>query len=721
MKTLLKYFILVSIVLGNGTDLFAQITQLSPLNKRKADSLVAYIKSSKKDTNRVQALLELGNLMAGKSFSTEVGDPLKLINEALNLSIKLKYKIGEMEALCDLGAYEETSNNDYAASLNYYYQAIPIVEKLGNTDLIFEKYGQVLNSCFYLGDYPKAMEAALKGLALAEKINSKIHIAQYYSLLGFIYSNQNNTAKARENFMKYLKMAEEIGNQNMLAHAYTGMTDVYSREGNFKMALEYELKTLALYTKLNTEKLKSDPTYAGYKQNIASTYNNIAGLYQALKEPQKALEYSTKTLELAYDVGVNWYDMVGYHITNGSIYTELKDFAKAETTLNRALWIADSIQHKENIKACYYALSQLFSAKKDFKKAYEFQLKYTDIKDSILNEKSSRQLAEMNTRFETAKKDKELIKKDAEINQQQLEAKQQSTLRNAFIIGFILVCLLALFILRGYRHKQKANIAISKQKEIIEDKNKEITDSIQYAKRIQKALLASDSLLQKNLPEYFILYKPKDIVSGDFYWAHPENNRFLLCVADCTGHGVPGAFMSLLNISFLNEITIEKKITEPHLILNNVRSSIINALNTEGNEESKDGMDCVLCSFDLKNYKLEYAAANNVFYIIRNNVLIPSIADKMPVGKSPKENLSFTNREFDLEKGDAIYIVTDGYADQFGGTKGKKFKYKQLEELILANHQKQMAQQNIILEESITSWRGKLEQVDDILIIGIRI
>jgi serine phosphatase RsbU (regulator of sigma subunit) len=227
---------------------------------------------------------------------------------------------------------------------------------------------------------------------------------------------------------------------------------------------------------------------------------------------------------------------------------------------------------------------------------------------------------------------------------------------------------------------------------------------------------------------FFILYKPKDIVSGDFYYALSHKHTgstseiFYLCTADCTGHGVPGALMSMLAIASLNESVIIKNISGPEKILDSVRSSLINSLNPEGmEEESKDGMDCILCAFDFENNKLEYAAANNSFYVIRDKNLIQSKTDKMPVGKSPKEDQGFTLHTMDLQKGDVIYTLTDGYADQFGGEKGKKFKYKQLEEKLMSICDKPMEEQKAILDSTIENWKGNMEQVDDILLIGIRI
>lgn len=263
---------------------------------------------------------------------------------------------------------------------------------------------------------------------------------------------------------------------------------------------------------------------------------------------------------------------------------------------------------------------------------------------------------------------------------------------------------------------------IVEQKKVIEEKQKEILDSIIYAKRIQFALLASDTMLRNNLEDHFVLFKPKDVVSGDFYWATPTPDGFIYVTADCTGHGVPGAFMSLLNISKLSQTINENKITQPGLVLDAVRSEIISVLNAEGStQESKDGMDAVLCRLDRKKMILEYAAANNSFYIIRNKQIINSTADKMPVGKYDDNARSFTSVKFPLQKGDIIYTFTDGFADQFGGPKGKKYKYKQLEEVLLSIHEEPMEQQCDKLLESFENWKGSLEQVDDVLVIGVKI
>jgi len=268
---------------------------------------------------------------------------------------------------------------------------------------------------------------------------------------------------------------------------------------------------------------------------------------------------------------------------------------------------------------------------------------------------------------------------------------------------------------------------ISEQKNLIEEKNKEIVDSINYAQRIQRALLASEKTLQTNLPQHFVFFQPKDVVSGDFYWASLlSNGQFVIATADSTGHGVPGAIMSMLNISCLNDSVEAKRLVQPKDILNNTRLRIIDHLANDGSKEGgKDGMDCSLVSFDFKNLKITYSAANNPVWIVRSNngkkEFIELSYDKMPVGKHDRDKISFTQNTVDLQKGDLVYTLTDGLPDQFGGTKGKKFMYKKLKDLLVSISDLSLPDQKLVLSKTLSDWKGNLEQVDDILIIGIRV
>jgi ligand-binding sensor domain-containing protein/serine phosphatase RsbU (regulator of sigma subunit) len=268
---------------------------------------------------------------------------------------------------------------------------------------------------------------------------------------------------------------------------------------------------------------------------------------------------------------------------------------------------------------------------------------------------------------------------------------------------------------------QRQKTHIEEQKDIIEKKNIDITDSIRYAKRIQNAILPADKLLKDNLRDYFILFLPKDIVSGDFYWVKEKNASLVIIAADCTGHGVPGAFMSMLGITLLNEIVEKDNITSPDRILNTLREDVITSLKQKGVEgESKDGMDIAVCTVDKKTKKISFAGANNPLYLVRNDELFETKGDRMPVAIHTKME-NFTKHEIEVIPGDSLYIFSDGFADQFGGTEGKKFKYKQFKQTLLDIRDKEMKVQGDLLTNTFNDWRGDCEQIDDIVILGFKV
>jgi len=258
---------------------------------------------------------------------------------------------------------------------------------------------------------------------------------------------------------------------------------------------------------------------------------------------------------------------------------------------------------------------------------------------------------------------------------------------------------------------------VEEKNKIIETKQKEILDSILYAENIQRTLLANHDFVNETIPDSFVFFKPKDIVSGDFYWATKADEFFYLAVCDSTGHGVPGAFMSLLNISFLNEGINEKNIYEPQKVFDHVRQRLIENISQNGR---KDGMDGILVCFDMKKNSICYAASNNAPILISNGQLIQLPMDKMPIGSGDKME-SFKRFDVPYKKGDMFYIFTDGFADQFGGPKGKKFMNKQLQEIILENYKAPLKEQEQIIKTTFENWKGDLEQVDDVCIIGIKL
>lgn len=294
--------------------------------------------------------------------------------------------------------------------------------------------------------------------------------------------------------------------------------------------------------------------------------------------------------------------------------------------------------------------------------------------------------------------------------------------RNFFFITFGLIGLVSIVTFSRFRVKKKAAKELEHKNRVIEEKNKDIVDSINYARRIQEALLPEESEFKRSFSDSFVLLKPKDIVSGDFYWISQQGNKTFLAAADCTGHGVPGAFMSMIGNAFLNEIIKEKNIHDTNEILDELRRMIIAALKQD-HGSSRDGMDISLVSIENTGGKqvVHFSGANNPGWVFHKNEFIELKADKQPIGINAGEERPFTVQSVELNEGDTFYLFSDGYADQFGGKDGKKFRYKNFKELLASLQGKKMHEQKNLLDKTIEEWRGNLEQVDDILVIGIKV
>ncbi len=317
-----------------------------------------------------------------------------------------------------------------------------------------------------------------------------------------------------------------------------------------------------------------------------------------------------------------------------------------------------------------------------------------------------------------SQKEEEIRKQDEKIVVQAEAIQKQKIIILAAALALVLVFGLVYFIWRNYRNKKRANILLQAQRDQIAYQKKHITDSIEYAKRIQAAILPSMELFSHNL-EHFVLFKPRDIVSGDFYWAEEIDGKYLIVTADCTGHGVPGAFMSMLGISLLNEIIISKEISMPDQILNKLRDKIIESLKQESGSIIKDGMDMTICLFDRASNLLLFSGANNPLYVVSEGQLEQIKGDKMPVAIHEIME-PFKLHQLELKKGDTFYTFSDGFADQFGGPAQKKFLAKNFRKLLLSIQDLSMLEQGNKLDEVFTAYRKEVEQVDDVVVIGVK-
>ena len=352
---------------------------------------------------------------------------------------------------------------------------------------------------------------------------------------------------------------------------------------------------------------------------------------------------------------------------------------------------------------------------------------HIQMRDSINNESTQKAAIKQNMQYEYEKQhlsdsletSKTLALKDIEISKQQAEAKAERTTKYGLFGGLGLVLIIALVLFRSVKQKKKANDEITRQKQEVEHKNREVLDSITYAERIQSAILPPMALMNETLINGFVLYKPKDIVAGDFYWMESIGDDIYFSAADCTGHGVPGAMMSVMRSNALTKCVKELGLTKPGEILD-ATTKIIEGRFERSEQMVLDGMDLALCKLNLTTMQLEYSGANNPLWIIREDEVLETKADKQPIGMYD-DRKPYTNHQIKLQKGDAIYIFSDGFVDQFGGPKGKKLKSKPFKKLLLSIQEHGMDKQNELINEAFESWKGSIEQIDDVCVIGVGI
>lgn len=675
------------------------------------DSISYYLKLPN-DTIKIEVLLRLVRPL-------ESNDPDKAISvfkEILISCREIGYHHGEIEALIGLAIVSNYQSKSAIAD-SFLQAALPIAVKTGDRSFEGNIYNNLGMSYYDKFDYQKSLQHYLKALSIFEELKQETKYASTLNNIANLYFTLKDPDKALNYHLQSLAISRKLEEKSKIASSLYNIGLVYIDKGDALKALSYFQESLQLAKEIN------------HKVGQAMLYLSIGKCYRMLKDYSKALEYSNYALEMKKVLGDD-HGIATLHNAIGDIYYEMREYDKAIEYAALALEEGKNLKSTGLMQNAYQSLATTYSAQKKYDLAYKNYRLYTECKDSLFNAEKSKQLAEIGTKYETEKKDKELIRKDAEIKFQEAATKQKETQRNAFILGFVLVAVVSIIALKNLQDKRKANKKLTLaydeidfKNKLVEEKNKSITDSINYAKRIQSALLASDTLLQKNLPSYFIFYKPKDIVSGDFYWAHRlEKGEFLICTGDCTGHGVPGAFMSLLGVSSLNEIVIEKNVAQTAVILNSLRDKLVKVLNPEGSEQQRyEGMDCSLCKYNFETMELEISAANNsVWHVSGDNHFTEYRADKQPVGfhSDPRP---FSSQTVKLKKNDVIYTLTDGFADQFGGPKGKKFKKKQLQELLLSLSHKPLNQQKEELSVVFDQWKGNLEQIDDILIIGIKV
>ena len=658
-------FLVIVVVLINCIGGFAQ--------NHAIDSLRSILKTEKEDTNKLKTLNRLCEKL---------------------------WRIGNYDSsMADAAQAQVLAEKIISSSQN----AIVKAGEIGLA-ITYKNMGAIYR---HHGNYPKALEYDLNALDLYQKIGNKNGIASLLGNIGIVYWNQENYPKAREYYLKAFDINKETGNKELMASNIGNIGIIYKDEGNYPKALEYYSKALSIMQDL------------GDMDGIATNLGNIGDIYSNLGEYKKALEYDFKAMNITRKLGEQGLLAVNL-IDVGNLYRYEKEYSLAKVYYDSAMVLAKKIGETDQIRDAYGSMADLDSATGNYKAEAENYKKYIIYRDSLQNEANTKKLVQTQMNYEFDRKTDSTKAAQDKLNLiAAKESQHQKMLLYSFIGGFILMLALAFFIFIGYQQKQKSNIIITQQKELVEEKNKEILDSINYAKRLQEAILPPVSLIKKSFPDSFLLYQPKDIVAGDFYWMEKSGDNILIAAADCTGHGVPGALVSIVCSNALNRTVKEFHIIEPGKILNKVRELVLETFE-KSESNVQDGMDISLCCINKETNDLKWSGAYNSLWYIKGGEMKEVIADKQPIGKQDRTQ-PFNTHNLHLQKGDALYLFTDGYADQFGGPKGKKFKYKQLQDILLANATKSMEEQKTILEGHLEDWKGDLEQVDDILIMGIRV
>jgi len=754
-----RYLLLIFILLSG-------ISKANEDYQHVIDSIIASVESSE-DTNKIIAYNYLSYYLRNHNVDLAI----EHADKAILLSKKAESDYLLAEAYEQFGLCQQ-SKGDYPLAQDYYKKTLEIYKKLKNETGVAGSLNDLGVSYYYMGQYEKALEYFVKSAEMKVLIGDSIGAAQAYNNTGIMYDIAGKPGKAVEYYLKALKIYEGVNRPDLMMGTILNIGIIYSDQKNYDEALKYYQEGVRLGIKIGDKtnlitaynnvgiaydkKQMYDSALAfynksfelskkiGFKKGIAIAYNNMAINYEGREDYDKSIEYYLLALPLKIEMG----DKSSIAITQlglGDVYSAKGDQKTAIEYFTKGLKNAQKTSYILYIQQAYSGLSRSYGRAAKYKEAYEYQTLFVALKDSLLNEENTKIINELNTKYETVKKDKMLaiMTKDKEL--QDMELKRKRTIQYATTAALVLMLLLVFVVFRGYQQKKKANEVlntkneeIAKQRDEITEQKKELTDSIDYAKNIQQAILPHQEDISHALPEHFILYLPKNVVSGDFYWFAERDNKAFIAACDCTGHGVPGAFVSMIGNNLLNQIILEKEVTDPGQVLSELNKGIKGVFTKHGEQEAQDGMDMTLCVFDLNSNKMEFAAANNPVFLLRkgvaasgqltntnvklfgNDLAIVS-GDRTPIGGYTILNHAFKSHNLDLQKNDMIYIFSDGYQDQFGGDKGKKFMIKRLKELLVTFQEIPVAEQKEKLQETIEGWRGKTEQIDDILVIGIRV
>jgi serine phosphatase RsbU (regulator of sigma subunit) len=608
-------------------------------------------------------------------------------------------------------------NTEFDTSL--YYARIGIV--YGNTHNFKPQLASAYNiaaNCFYFkGLYAEAIKNYLEALKIHETLNNKKGIANCYNNIGNTYLRQSYHKEALEYQQKALAIRMELGDEENLAVSYNNIANIYHSQKKYQEALKNHFASF-------NQKIKLGDTAAMVLSlnNIGSVYTDIDLYDSAIFYHQKALAYNRLADNNAEDEEIAYVNLC-------RTYYKLKTYKTAEEYGLKALQLASEIGDAETKLEANDLLSKIYAETKNYEKAFSYYQQYVWFRDSLFNEENTAKLLAEKYQYDYGKKlEEERLNQARKDAVTQTEQKKQNQILILLSSILVLVIFFAVFIYRNFLKNKEINQKNILQNTIISEKQKEIIDSINYAKRIQDAVLPDEEDFVKVFDDAFVYNNPKDIVSGDLYWyaelsttAVDPVQLKVLALADCTGHGVPGGFMSLLAIQLLNHSVKNPDINSPAELLNYMNARITQDLNKNNKGKINDGLDIAFCAIDYKKNIVYYSGAYRPLWIMSGNEIQEIAPTRASIGGFTDESQVFENHSLQLNKGDRLYLFSDGITDQFGSGADKKFSKKRLKEFLLQTAALDMQKQGALFAETMKKWQGNSEQTDDMLMLGVKL
>ncbi len=673
---------------------------------QRVDSLRKIVNGNGEDTSKIKAMIYLSEAIRRSNLEEAYALNKKAIAWTDSLHADPRFKafaqMGQGTCLSWLGEFD--------SSIYYFNLALPYFKSHKKTGTVSGIYNGLANSYGQEGKYSEALPYYFEGLKIATESDNKDNQATLLGNIANTYANMDNGATAIKYYRQSIALHEELKDYTATIANYNNMSGLY-----LDMGLMVQLDSCMNKTEELIKKY-------GDKNDSAFYFSTLGKVRLEKKDYAGALKYLNMAIALDTIIGEN-----SSAATNtmeiALVYISMRDTATANIYMKKGYDAIIAMNELPILEDAYEAIADRYAEIGMPMESYKLLKKLLILQDTLHSNELNELIAKKEAGFQNEKKQHEIdnYKKNEEINSLQYS---RTKFLVAFLVVAVLVVLLGIVLLfRRNKAKQVINDELEKKNMEITTHQKSISDSINYAKRIQDSILPPLALINRVLPDGFILYEPKDVVSGDFYWLDNRDGLSIFAAVDCTGHGVPGAMMSVVGFNLLNQAVNEMGLTKPSEILHHLDFGVNKLLRqSDSGNTVKDGMDLGLCTYDPETKKLQFAGVFNPAYIISKGELKQINADKFPIGTNVEGVTdNYTNNEIQLYPGDMVYLFSDGYADQFGGPMGKKFKYNSFRKLLLNIQDQSAIEQREALRNAFLEWKGNLEQVDDILVIGMRV